>query len=215
MPAQSRSQSFFIWTGFAVALFSVVVQLYLQAVGGGLSFFNTLANFLSYFTILTNLLALVCYAALLFGHDGQVSAFFERPVTQTAIMVNMVIVGLIYNVVLRQLWAPSGIQRLVDEMLHAFNPFWFLLLWLLFTPKRRIRLAPLLVWLAYPAAYLVYTLLRGMYTGWYPYPFVNVAELGLQKVLLNSLGITGLFVVFLLLAVGLARAFTAGKKGRI
>jgi hypothetical protein len=35
-----------------------------------------------------------------------------------------------------------------------------------------------LAWLAYPAAWLGYTLIRGASVDWYPYPFVDVSQLG-------------------------------------
>ncbi|MDQ3057292.1 MAG: Pr6Pr family membrane protein, partial [Pseudomonadota bacterium] len=57
----------------------------------------------------------------------------------------------------------------------------------------------------FPATYLVYTLLRGMTTGWYPYPFLNPATAGgYTGVAMYSLGIFVAFLVvgFALLAVG-------------
>ncbi|WP_129716826.1 Pr6Pr family membrane protein [Pedobacter sp. SYP-B3415] len=212
MRTESWSKSFFIWTGFLTALFAVVVQLYLNIDRGGLSFIGTLINFLSFYTILTNILIMVCYAALLFGHEGRISAFFERPVTQTALMINIFVVGAIYNVVLRSLWAPEGLQWIVNELLHAFNPVWFLLFWLLFTDKRNMPSGQLLSWLLYPATYLVYTLVRGSFTGWYPYPFVNITQLGLGRVLLNCVAITAFFLILFLLSIAVGRAATRRQK---
>ena len=37
------------------------------------------------------------------------------------------------------------------------------------------RNAPLL-WLAFPAVYLGYTIIRGALTGWYPYPFLDPSQ---------------------------------------
>ncbi|MFZ5976285.1 MULTISPECIES: Pr6Pr family membrane protein [unclassified Hydrotalea] len=33
-------------------------------------------------------------------------------------------------------------------------------------------------WLIYPLLYLVYILIRGSFSGFYPYPFVNVLQIG-------------------------------------
>jgi hypothetical protein len=53
-------------------------------------------------------------------------------------------------------------------------------------------------WLAYPLAWLVYTLVRGASTDWYPYPFVNVDQLGYDGVLVRC--------VFLCVGITLAAA---------
>jgi hypothetical protein len=52
----------------------------------------------------------------------------------------------------------------------------------------------------YPLVYLVWTLLHGAVTGWYPYPFVDVADLGYPRALIN---IAGLVVAFLSLEAAL------------
>ncbi len=46
--------------------------------------------------------------------------------------------------------------------------------------------------LLFPLAYGAWTLAHGAATGWYPYPFVDVVDLGYLRVLAN---IVGLFVV--------------------
>ena len=56
--------------------------------------------------------------------------------------------------------------------------------------KYNINFAPLL--LCVRIFYLVYTLIRGTIVSFYPYPLVNVNNLGYQKNLINS----GLLVLF-------------------
>ncbi|MBA3906990.1 MAG: Pr6Pr family membrane protein [Pseudonocardiales bacterium] len=48
--------------------------------------------------------------------------------------------------------------------------------------------------LLFPVGWLVFTLVRGALIGWYPYPFLQVGELGYGRVALNSAGITLLFL---------------------
>ena len=52
----------------------------------------------------------------------------------------------------------------------------------------------MIVWLLYPALYLAYALIRGRLEGFYPYPFINVTELGYGKVMTNA---AALLVVFM------------------
>jgi hypothetical protein len=71
--------------------------------------------------------------------------------------------------------------------------------WLLDPPRHRLPRSVVLAWLAYPLAWLGYTLVRGERESWYPYPFVDVTKLGYGGVLARSL----------VLAVGFALAGAA------
>jgi hypothetical protein len=59
-------------------------------------------------------------------------------------------------------------------------------------------------WLWYPLIYCFYTLIRGSFADFYPYPFMDVLKLGYSKVVVNSMYITLAFlaVSFLLVGVG-------------
>ncbi len=46
------------------------------------------------------------------------------------------------------------------------------------------------LWLIYPAVYVVYALLKASSTGRYPYPFLDVDRLGSKAVLFNTIGLT-------------------------
>ena len=54
-------------------------------------------------------------------------------------------------------------------------------------------------WLAYPAAWFAYTLIRGSAEGWYPYPFVDVGQHGYGRVFLNA---AVLLIGFVAAAIG-------------
>ena len=87
--------------------------------------------------------------------------------------------------------------------------------WLVDPPRHRLPRWAVLAWLAYPAAYLGYTLVRCAIVDWYPYPFVDVAEHGYGRVLLNAAVLTvGIAVAgFVLLALGNARASRRATGG--
>ena len=50
-----------------------------------------------------------------------------------------------------------------------------------------------------------YTLVRGSITGWWPYPFIDVDELGWGRVLVNVVGVAVLFGLVGLAFVGADR----------
>lgn len=195
----------FITIGALSSWFAVVFQFYLLVLNRKFDMVQTVIQFFSYFTILTNILIALCFTVLLFSRNSKWRNFFSKPQTLTALAVYISIVGLVYNVILRFLWAPTGLQRLVDELLHSFNPAWFLLYWLIFVPKNTLQWKNVFPWLLYPLCYCVYIMIRGALSDLYPYPFVDVTQLGYSSVLVNCVGLCGVFLVFSLLLVGIAK----------
>ena len=152
-------------------------------------------RYFSYFTLLTNLLVAICCTILVTNPSSKWGQFFSSQKTLTAITVYILVVGLIYNIILRFIWNPQGLQKIVDELLHSVIPVLFLLLWIFFAKKKTIKLKDFFPWLIYPLLYLVFVLIRGAFSGFYPYPFIDVTKLGYQKVFINSLGVTFIFIV--------------------
>jgi hypothetical protein len=59
-----------------------------------------------------------------------------------------------------------------------------------------------LPWLWYPLMYCVYVMIRGSFSGFYPYFFLNVTELGYGKALMNCFYVTLTFLILSLLLIG-------------
>lgn len=165
-------------------------------------------RYFSYFTIQINLVVALCYTVLLFSPGSRAGNFFSRQQTLAALTVYIVIVGLIYNIILRFLWNPEGLQKIVDEILHSVIPVLALIYWLLFAGKNKLEWKHVLTWLIYPFAYIIYILIRGSASGFYPYPFINTTELGLNKVLVNSAGIAAVFALISLILVAIGKSLT-------
>lgn len=204
MQNNKRLNRLFAVIGFITAWFAVIFQYYLLIKNNDSSFLTKTIQFASYFTILTNTLVAIYYTAVLVG-DTTKNHWLLLPTTATAITVYIIIVGLVYNLVLRFTWNPQGLQKLVDELLHTFNPLFFIIFWWLFIPKQNLKWKHALAWLIYPLIYFIYILLRGAMTGVYPYPFIDVTEHGYGKVLINSVVILLVFVFFSLLFIAIGR----------
>lgn len=204
MQNNKRLNRLFAVIGFITAWFAVIFQYYLLIKNNDSSFLTKTIQFASYFTILTNTLVAIYYTAVLVG-DTTKNHWLLLSTTATAITVYITIVGLVYNLVLRFTWNPQGLQKLVDELLHTFNPLFFIIFWWLFIPKQNLKWQHALAWLIYPLIYFIYILLRGAIAGVYPYPFINVTEHGYGKVLLNSVAILLVFVFFSLLFIAIGR----------
>jgi len=172
------------------AWFALALQLYLmlkRAPSIGFSATDTVINFFSYFTILSNLLVAKSLTVSLLLPSSPFGIFFSKMSVQSAIAVYIFIVGLVYNLVLRNLWDPEGWQLVADNLLHVAVPVLYVLFWLIFTPKKILQWKNIFPLLIFPAVYLGYSLIRGSVTGWYPYPFVNADKLGYGQVAVNSL----------------------------
>jgi hypothetical protein len=194
--------------GALLGWFALALQLFLMLVNspaGGVAILGTLITFFSFFTILTNLLVALVFAAAVFRPGPRWMEFLRRPSVQAGTAVYIAIVGIVYQLLLRQLWNPQGAQWVADVLLHRIIPLGYVLYWLLFAPRSPLRWKDAVAWLAYPGVYLVYILARGAVSGLYPYPFVDVNELGYAGVFTRA----GIFLlVFLgmgLLVVAVAR----------
>ena len=209
MPKQySRSATGFMGFIAIVAWLALILQLYISIKNtetNGLTPLVATWNFFSYFTVLTNSMIALCLSFILLRPSSSPGRFFSKPTTIAAITLYIFIVGLTYNIILRFIWEPTGLQKWVDEALHVAVPVLFLLFWLLFVPKGTLKWSHPFRWLLYPAIYLVYALLRGEYSGFHAYPFINTAELGYGRVLLNSGGLMLVFIATGLLLVAFDR----------
>ncbi|MRG46029.1 hypothetical protein GFS24_12950 [Chitinophaga sp. SYP-B3965] len=183
--------------------FALIAQYYLHISLGITPPGEATIRFFSYFTILTNIMVALCCTMTLL----RPGTFFSKPATFTALTVYIVIVGIIYNLILRFTWQPQGLQRIVDELLHLVIPLLFFVYWLLFVPKDTLKWNSLLPWLIYPLVYIVYVFIRGSFSGFYPYPFLDVSAIGISKALINSIGIAALFI-------GMSLFFIAWGKWR-
>lgn len=179
---------------FCCGWFALISQLYLIMENRQVSIPETVVRYFSFFTILTNLLVATAVSFLWLAPVSKGGRFFAKPAILTAITVYIVIVGVVYNTVLRFLWKPQGLQYITDELLHSVIPVLFLLCWLFFVNKRALQYKSAFHWLIYPLVYLVWVFLYGALSDYYPYPFVNVTELGYPRVLINC---GGLFLAFL------------------
>ena len=161
--------------------------------------------YLGYYTILTNLLVAGIFTAASFDTRSSLARFLQRPGVQTAAAMSIVIVSAVYNLMLRQLWTPSGWVLVADVIVHDLMPPLFVLYWWLAVSKASLRWSQVIAWQSYPAGYFTYVLLRGAVNGWYPYPFLDVKSLGYVQVVIDALGVLVAFIVVALLLVALGR----------
>lgn len=186
---------------------AVILQFYLILVNRTASVAETIIRFFSFFTILTNILVALC-ATGVWRKGLHEANFFSRSSTLTATTVYIVIVGLVYNIVLRMLWEPQGLQLWVDEWLHSVIPSLFFFFWLLFVPKGGLKWKDVLAWLIYPLVYVLLIIFRGALSGFYPYPFIDLSKITYHDALVNAGAVMMGFLVLSLLLIGIGKVAT-------
>ncbi|OPA93417.1 hypothetical protein BFW86_04905 [Pseudomonas fluorescens] len=187
------------WSGLAIQQYLIFYSRW----SSGASLLGGLINFFSFFTVLTNTLAVVVLSYALVNRHSAAQRFFLAPKVSSAIAVSIVVVGLAYNLLLRHLWQPEGWQFIADELLHDVMPVLFFIYWWRCVPKGTLRVKYIGLWVIYPLVYFGYALLRGDLLGQYQYPFIDVGTLGYPQVFVNAGGILAGFVLVALAVVGL------------
>jgi hypothetical protein len=152
-----------------------------------------LARFISYFTVLANLLVLACSVVLARNplHEGT-----RWRVLRMATMVGITVTGIVHWFFLRPLLDLSGGSYVVDKLLHVVVPVLAVVAWVVAGPRSQAARPQVLGALLWPLLWGAVTLVRGSITHWWPYPFMNVDDLGWGRVLLNLLGVAVLFAAF-------------------
>ena len=162
-----------------------------------------LARFVSYFTVLANLLVLGCSVVLAGDphHDGT-----RWRVVRMATMVSIAVTAVVHWFFLRPLLHLTGNSFVVDKLLHVVVPLLAILAWVVAGPRRQAARPQVLGALLWPLLWGAFTLARGLVTGWWPYPFIDVDTHGWGRFLLNLAGVAVLFGAFGLAFVAADRA---------
>lgn len=190
-------------TAFTLGWFAVIAQFVLILQNRQTDIPETMIRFFSFFTILTNLLVALYFTFKIFRSPGKKIALFDKNGALTAITTFILVVGLVYQFVLRQIWQPEGMQRVVDELLHSIIPFLVLVYWIAFSKKEKVSFRAVALWLLYPVGYLFFVLIRGSFSNFYPYPFLNIPEIGIEKALVNIALIVVLFLFIMAVLVAI------------
>ena len=192
----------------SAAWFALSLQVPLTmgaSIANGMSVIAGILTYLSFFTLLTNLIVAVVLTVSLLTPKSRWGRFFAHPSIATATALYIAMVGAVYSFLLRNLWDPEGLSKVADIILHDVVPVLYVVFWILFVPKSGLRWRDPLAWAIYPIIYLVWILARGAISGHYPYPFVDVSRLGYPLALRNSVVLLTIFLVTAFAVVGIAR----------
>lgn len=135
-------------------------------------------EYFAYFTITSSLLTAVVLtlsAIQLFRGIAETKLMSLSRLTMT---VSMVIVGVIYNALLRggdpdprdvgYAW-----PQLPNEVVHTYVPILIFIEWMLTRTTIALKLNQAFWVLIYPLAWLTFSIARGLIQGWWPYWFID------------------------------------------
>jgi hypothetical protein len=174
---------------FALVGWFAVVGQYFASHDQSLS---STVDYLSYFTILSNILVAATLTSAALAPHSAIGSYLLKPRIAVATAVYISVTGLTYWLILSALYDLEGWVLFFDRLLHYVMPPAYVLFWLVFVAKGKLSLSAAAWALIPPIAYAVYTFVHGPWTGFYPYPFVDVPKIGIWNAARNVLE----FVVF-------------------
>jgi hypothetical protein len=164
---------------------------------------------LSFFTIQSNILVLVVVASLVVdpARDGRLWR-----VLRLDALLGITITGLVFDLILIRYVDPSGWQLVATIGFHYIAPWATLLGWLLLGPRPRIDRRTIAWAFLWPAAWIVYTFVRGALVDWYPYPFLDVQKIGYPAALGSTAVVVAVSVVLVAVFAQLDRRLPAAPR---
>ena len=164
-------------------------------------------NFLSYFTIQSNLIAIAVflYAAATFRRPR--SARFD--LVRGGATLYLTVTLIVFAILLSGTDVDTAIPW-VNAVVHEVMPIAIIVDWFIDPPATAITFRGSLWWLAYPIGWVAYTLIRGAAFGWYPYPFMDPANGGYGTVAVTVVAIL-VFGIVLCFVLSRAAAWSGAR----
>ncbi|MDR6627686.1 Pr6Pr family membrane protein [Caulobacter segnis] len=171
-------------------------------------------EFFSYFTILSNTLAAIALAAPLVAPESRLALWSERAGPRAAIATYLAITAVVYHTMLAHTWDPHGLRLAATTLNHTITPAAFLVDLALRGGQGEARWIAALKSMAFPALFGAWTLAHGAVSGFYPYPFMDVAKRGYPAVLATivQMGVAFAIVCLIFVALSRVRTRTASAK---
>lgn len=159
-------------------------------------------RFFNYFTIQSNIVMLI--AAIMVIRRVDLTTPWMRALRLVS-LAGISITGLIYALILAKDDNYTGMREFANILLHYVNPWGAVLLFLIFGPWPRLSVADIPRAMVWPVAWVVYTLVHGAVTDWWPYGFIDVGDRGVGPVLVSIATIFIVAIALSLFYIGLTR----------
>jgi hypothetical protein len=178
----------------AAAVVAAIITQLSNTIGNG----HSVVNFFSFFTIQSNIIGVVAITIAAFaGPRARSSVWLSQ--LRGAATLYMAITGMIFSLLLSGADVQTPIPW-VNSTLHYVFPLFIVIDWLVDRSVRPLSFKQGLIFLSYPVAYGIYSLIRGPIVDWYPYPFLDPRTNGYTfvAVMMVVVAIVGLALAWLL-----------------
>jgi hypothetical protein len=168
---------------------------------------------LSFYTILSNGVLVLVYLADL--TTTKWLALFRSPLTRAMMAAVITLVMIFYHMLLSGIWAPEGLFKVADIGLHYIAPITYIVWWVTYGRTGTLRLDQIPAMLVPTLLYFIYTMFRGAVSHEYPYPVLDVGQLGFGHVLVNALGVAAGLALLCLVAILLDKLLPRKSLGTV
>ncbi len=181
----------------ALSWFTIIVGWFINSIDSGDPLI-WLTSF-KFYTMQTNIMVTLWFTFAIMWHDkpeslekimGSLKGAFTLYITTTFVF---------FAILLQIFYYPTGWAAFSNLILHYITPIAFIIDWVLTENKIRYKWSYLPYWIIYPICYLIFSLIHGIFTGDYIYPFLDVSSRGLTLYII---------MICFLLGVGIALACT-------
>ena len=153
-------------------------------------------DILSAYTIQSNLIVMIWLSIALFFQERKKDYWFFKSVIRGAITLYITITFLVFAILLSPYYQPTGIGIYTNLALHYLIPIAFIVDWVFTELNQKYSWKYIVYWLCYPILYLIFTLIRGIFTGDYIYPFLDLESMGVNLFIIWVFILTAVFLLF-------------------
>lgn len=168
-----------------------------------------------YYTILSNLLCFFYFIATLTTPLIRLKGAVVFTITVTMLIYHFLLVPAQFN-----MGNHEGIFSIGNLLVHYIIPILVIIDWIVFSPKGAFKTYDPLLWITIPLTYFIFILIRARLIGnipgtntRFPYPFINLDELGWAQLGSNLAGIAIFFLLLGYAIWGIDRLAFRLKRG--
>lgn len=193
--------------GFIIRLFISVIEI---TSGTGLVLY--LGNMFSYFTIQTNLLVLFWLAIALIYRNHDKRPKIMHPIIHGAICLYISGTFVIFAIFLSPYYQPTGIEAISNILMHYIVPVAFIVEWFITESNTEYKYSYLPYYTIYPFGYVIFTAIRGAFTGFYPYYFFDLSMITIIDLAINVFLLFVLFTIMGSIYIAINRRLYKSKE---
>jgi cobalamin synthase len=176
--------------GLITCLIALSAELTVHIAGhvaSGGTVLGALLSFVSYYTVGSNILLAVVYAAHLSRSRALRILRDARVRTMAAAMITLVM--LVYLFILSRVESPQGLGKISVILAHYVSPPIYLAWWAATSHRDNIGIRDLPYMVAPSIAYMAYVLLLGHLTGTYPYAMLDADRISTWGMVVHGMGL--------------------------